>query len=678
MLIVLANGAFFVSARPLARDFDPRKPAWFAGRRRGVRLDLQPDGRRPARARGGGGRRSWPPIRGLYPPRTPRSSPSSATRARTRGFVTRCSTCRSTPSTSCGSATSRRPTTRRRSAMMTPVPATSSCRPASSAWCGSSTTGVPATERPPGLQEIEIPYGRYLYVLPLGRKPMGYAGYTLAGRRRPSGAPPAMTSCVLRAVLASWRLCALFMVARARWPARRVSAGRLVDPSALRSQPGRGRRVRVQPGRPVAGSTAPLWTLLLAAGAAVVGARSAWPRSSASPARSGPRCSPGARRWRGARPPRARWWPASPCLGRADRVGRLSGMEVTLAAPLVAGALLAHARPVLGAVALLGLAITRVPRRAARFPFLRARGLLTLAPGRDLRPRAGRHRGALVALSLRDGRRAATRRRRRPSRGRAHRLARPGCASRSHTLPRPWVFSSSGRSGWRPTSCSRSGCARLVRPGGGAVARSGSGPGPAGHPLAWRCSRPTAGPASRKAATRSTCYRSRSSRRGGGARVYGVGAPRARPGAPLSWPLAVALRWSALAARPSATPGPCRTSRRCRCSSATGSPRTAARGAPRRQRHRRDRLLLAARVVDLMGLVTPEILPYRREGEDGVIRSRAQCCPRLRDRLPDLVPAADRAGGPPGGGSTGFTLARTGGLRRPGMVVYFFFFFFFF
>jgi hypothetical protein len=27
--------------------------------------------------------------------------------------------------------------------------------------------------------EIEIPYGRYLYVLPVGRRSVDYAGYTL-------------------------------------------------------------------------------------------------------------------------------------------------------------------------------------------------------------------------------------------------------------------------------------------------------------------------------------------------------------------------------------------------------------------------------------------------------------------------------------------------------------------
>jgi hypothetical protein len=41
----------------------------------------------------------------------------------------------------------------------------------------------PTTERPPGLAEIEIPHGRYLYVLPLGKKPVHYAGYTLIRSR---------------------------------------------------------------------------------------------------------------------------------------------------------------------------------------------------------------------------------------------------------------------------------------------------------------------------------------------------------------------------------------------------------------------------------------------------------------------------------------------------------------
>lgn len=36
----------------------------------------------------------------------------------------------------------------------------------------------PATPPPQGLREVQLPYGRYLYVLPLTRKPAEYAGYT--------------------------------------------------------------------------------------------------------------------------------------------------------------------------------------------------------------------------------------------------------------------------------------------------------------------------------------------------------------------------------------------------------------------------------------------------------------------------------------------------------------------
>jgi hypothetical protein len=36
----------------------------------------------------------------------------------------------------------------------------------------------PAMPRPDGLREVQLPYGRYLYVLPLTRTPAEYAGYT--------------------------------------------------------------------------------------------------------------------------------------------------------------------------------------------------------------------------------------------------------------------------------------------------------------------------------------------------------------------------------------------------------------------------------------------------------------------------------------------------------------------
>jgi hypothetical protein len=37
----------------------------------------------------------------------------------------------------------------------------------------------PTSDRPPGLTEMELPYGRFLYVLPLGRAPVSYAGYMI-------------------------------------------------------------------------------------------------------------------------------------------------------------------------------------------------------------------------------------------------------------------------------------------------------------------------------------------------------------------------------------------------------------------------------------------------------------------------------------------------------------------
>jgi hypothetical protein len=49
----------------------------------------------------------------------------------------------------------------------------------------------PLSERPEGLEEIEIPYGRFLYVLAVGRSPVEYAGYTFVREEpvRPAAAP---------------------------------------------------------------------------------------------------------------------------------------------------------------------------------------------------------------------------------------------------------------------------------------------------------------------------------------------------------------------------------------------------------------------------------------------------------------------------------------------------------
>jgi arabinofuranosyltransferase len=126
------------------------------------------------------------------------------------------------------------------------------------------------------------------------------------------------------------------------------------------------------PGRPVAGSTAPLWTLLLAAGAVVAGASVGLAKV------LGTACALGAavltRRaalaW-GA--PREMALAAGVALLWAGPVawGALSGMEVTLAALLVAAALLAHAGgSVWLTAALAALAVTARPEAALLIPFL--------------------------------------------------------------------------------------------------------------------------------------------------------------------------------------------------------------------------------------------------------------------------------------------------------------------
>jgi arabinofuranosyltransferase len=126
------------------------------------------------------------------------------------------------------------------------------------------------------------------------------------------------------------------------------------------------------PGRAVAGSTAPLWTLVLAAGAWVAGASVAMAKT------IGVICAVTAalvtRR-------AALAWGVSPTTATVAAVallwsgpiawGALSGMEVTLAALLVAGALLALARArVAWTVVLASLAVLARPEAALLLPFL--------------------------------------------------------------------------------------------------------------------------------------------------------------------------------------------------------------------------------------------------------------------------------------------------------------------
>jgi arabinofuranosyltransferase len=126
------------------------------------------------------------------------------------------------------------------------------------------------------------------------------------------------------------------------------------------------------PGVPVAGSTAPLWTLLLAAGALVAGASVVMAKTLGVAAATATALL--LRRT-------ARAWGASPAAALVAAIalswsgpfawGALSGMEVTLAALLVTAALLALARGRLTLAALAGgLATLARPEAVVLLPFL--------------------------------------------------------------------------------------------------------------------------------------------------------------------------------------------------------------------------------------------------------------------------------------------------------------------
>jgi hypothetical protein len=184
-LIVVADGAFFVSARPLPRDFDAAKPAWrqaaeheafdwiFSRTAAALREHEEVMATFVAA------------IRGLYPPEE-------------TAVITELGNARSYPwlrhamfylpgyaiyELRVGDVSPGYYSPRQAVAMV-PLPDSEVDLPAGVkrlVWFVDHWS--PATERPPGLAEIELPYGRYLYVLPLGKKPVSYAGYTLVRAR---------------------------------------------------------------------------------------------------------------------------------------------------------------------------------------------------------------------------------------------------------------------------------------------------------------------------------------------------------------------------------------------------------------------------------------------------------------------------------------------------------------
>jgi 4-amino-4-deoxy-L-arabinose transferase-like glycosyltransferase len=184
-VIVVANGAFFVSARPLPRDFDTPRPVW--------RQAVEHEAFDWIFSRTAAALRQHEAVMATF---------VGAIRAlyhqTDTAIITELGNTRSYPwlrhamfylpeyaiyELRVGETTPGYYAPRQASAMV-PVPDSDVMLPAGVkrlVWFVDHWS--PSTERPPGLMEIEIPHGRYLYVLPLGRKPVTYAGYTLVRAR---------------------------------------------------------------------------------------------------------------------------------------------------------------------------------------------------------------------------------------------------------------------------------------------------------------------------------------------------------------------------------------------------------------------------------------------------------------------------------------------------------------
>ena len=180
VLVVLANGSFFVNARPLARDFDRPQSSWLqaahddafdwifsrtaAALREheavlgtfvdAIRKQYSPED--TAIVTEVGNRRSYPWMRHATYYLPEYTHYELQVGEMPAGFYAP-----------------------RSATAMVRTPGTEIALPPSIkrlVWFVDHWS--PQTERPPGLSEIEIPHGRYLYVLPVGRRPLSYAGYT--------------------------------------------------------------------------------------------------------------------------------------------------------------------------------------------------------------------------------------------------------------------------------------------------------------------------------------------------------------------------------------------------------------------------------------------------------------------------------------------------------------------
>jgi transmembrane protein TMEM260 (protein O-mannosyltransferase) len=181
LLVTLANGAFFVSARPLPRDFDAHKPAWkqtaedeafdwVFSRTAAALHEHEAVVRTLVEA-----------IRGRFPADdtvviTELGNPRSYPWLRHAMFYL--------PGYTIYELRMGVPPVGyyapRSASAMTPVRAREIRLPATAkrlVWFVDHW--MPTATRPPGLREIELPYGRYLYVLDVEGRPIAYASYTL-------------------------------------------------------------------------------------------------------------------------------------------------------------------------------------------------------------------------------------------------------------------------------------------------------------------------------------------------------------------------------------------------------------------------------------------------------------------------------------------------------------------
>ncbi len=180
VLVVLVDGAFFVSARPLQRDFDTPKPGWVRQAEDEASDWILSRTAAALHEHEQVVRTFVDSIRGLFPPEetvviTEQGNRRSYPWFRHAMFYL---PEYATYELQVGEA---HPGFRasRLSSSMTAFIDTTIRLPASTkrlVWFVDHWS--PTTARPRGLVEIEIPHGRYLYVLPLERKPVGYEDYT--------------------------------------------------------------------------------------------------------------------------------------------------------------------------------------------------------------------------------------------------------------------------------------------------------------------------------------------------------------------------------------------------------------------------------------------------------------------------------------------------------------------